>query len=633
MLVATLPPSLRPRSDVDLVRVGPVGDGGYVVARDVVPAITWVVGLGMADDWRFEAELAATAASPVTVCDPGAGPRFWARRRVGQLKRRITGAPVDPLRDNPVATYRKDREFFGPGRENLRVRIGDGRTGTVALAEVLNRHPDRDVFLKIDVEGGEWQTLDTLLAQQHRIVGAAIGFHDVDEHLDLLLGFVQRAESWSIVNVAANNAGGVAHDGTPRLVEMSFARTDLLRPGTTAARKAPALNGPNTTRVPPVEIQFAETGASDIIDGRRPEVAVVARPGRVGDDHERLVLCVPRNCGLNDILVQVWRSYQFAELDNRRLLIDTRLSALWGDLGDYLDADSTASVPIVTRVSDDDIRRLNTLTCNPADRTGRVDFLYTEARLRTRGTTHSTRWGRVAAFARDIASSTEVAQGHSLPDLRRRLSFAADSLRLVGRDHDIGDDRRSPAQLVIHHRTGGGTESLKALRLFTFTAPVRAAVTQALHRCGDDFDALHIRNTDMASYYEPMLQRARTEFAGRRVLVCSDDAAVIERARAVLSDSEVFTVTDTEDTNGAPLHKVAARRSAVEQRRLAVNMFVDLMCLAHSSALRVAPARDGGLSGYSRLAQLLKTDAATRESLLDPPAAIDLTVPTIASPR
>ena len=626
MLVATLPASVQPRTDVDLMRVGPVGDGGYVVARDVVPVASWVVGLGMADDWRFEAELAATGGLPVTVCDPGGGPRFWARRRAGRIKRRITPIPDDPLRDNPDATYREYREFFRrPGHEHLRVRIGDGGADTVSLADLLNRFPQRDVFLKMDIEGAEWQTLDTLLAQQHRIVGAAIEFHDVHEHLDQLLGFVQRADSWSIVNVAANNAGGVADDGTPRLVEMSFGRSDLLRPRTTPMRNSAALNGPNTTRVPPVEIRFA---TSDSTEAGPPDLAVVARPERTGDDHERLVLCVPRNCGLNDILVQVWRSYQFAELDNRSLLIDTRLSALWGDLGDYLTPNSAAEVPIVTRVSDDDIGRLNTLTCNPSDRTGRVDFLYAEARLRTQGTTHSNRWGRVAAFLRNTATSTDVAQGRSLPDLRRRLSFAADSLRLVGRDHDIGDDRPSHADLVIHHRTGGGTESLKALRLLTFTQSVRAAVTQALQRCGDDFDALHIRNTDMLAHYEPVLQRARAEFAGRRVLVCSDDAAVIQQARTVLADSDVFTVTDTEDTNGDPLHKVGARRSAHEQRRLAINMFVDLMALAHSRRLLVAPARDGGLSGYSRLAQLLSVDTATRAQLLGVEQIVDVTEAT-----
>ena len=60
--------------------------------------------------------------------------------------------------------------------------------------------------------------------------------------------------------------------------------------------------------------------------------------------------------------------------------------------------------------------------------------------------------------------------------------------------------------------------------------------------------------TDIRTDYRSFLSKVAPQLTGRRVLVCSDDRAVIRSAEDILAGSQVFTVTETEDTGGQPLH-------------------------------------------------------------------------------
>jgi hypothetical protein len=186
------------------------------------------------------------------------------------------------------------------------------------------------------------------------------------------------------------------------------------------------------------------------------------------------------------------------------------------------------------------------------------------------------------------------------------MQFIADVALQRLRSLDNGCTMPRDEEVVVHHRSGGGQESFYALKLLTLTEPVRAAVRQALSTCGDDFDAIHIRNTDIRTDYRTFLSQAASRLSGRRVLVCSDDLAVILAAKDLLTASQVFTVTKTEDSGGQPLHKLGVSRDGADRRRLNTNMLVDLLCLASSRALLITSSQPQCCnSGFSGLAKLL----------------------------
>lgn len=322
--------------------------------------------------------------------------------------------------------------------------------------------------------------------------------------------------------------------------------------------------------------------------------------------NDKIVLCVPRWCGLNDTLVQIWFAYQFALSQGRQLHIDTRISGLWDDLDNYLVPHTTAEigpVPITLRVTDKDLRYLNRKQASPRLFQGRLDFMHREIFLRASITNEPNRLRRSFAFA--FHSLCDRVPSAFSMGISRRLQF----LLFVGLSRNLKTNqplnRSTDQPLVIRYASGGGSESLHALELFRFSPTLQSAVQGALSVCGDDFDAIHVRNTDIRSDYETLFAKARKRFAGRRVLVCSDDSTVITAAREQLLESDVFTVTTTEATHGMPLHKLGSLRSPEQRRLLNFNMFIDLICLSQGRELLVARSNNGQLSGFSALAQSL----------------------------
>ncbi len=617
---AVLPEQLRGLPGCDVIRLGPAGDGGYLVAEDVLGHVEWLVGLGMSDDWRFEAHLQSLTDCRVSVYDPTVTPRFWARRAAGRLRRRLTRTlDLDVLRTNDESGFLRYRRFFAHRhREHMAVRVGPG-PGEASLAHILDRYPDRAVFVKMDIEGAEWQQLDALIERRDRIVGAAIEFHGVPERMPELLAFVAAATSWSVIGVSVNNVAGVDETATPQVVEVSFARTDLLRlrPAQGHANTAPRRT--NASLGPAIDLHF-ETRRLDLTTPA--DTNPLARPGPAPVGPQGIVLCIPRRCGLNDVLVQIWESFCYARAQGRQLLIDTRLSGFWDDLDRYLvpTAETAAGpVPIAAHVSDADIALLNQLPTYPADRQRRLDFLYRDTAVRTKGVHHDQRLVRILRFPLD--SFRVPAQPPFRSGLPRRWEFLADAVIHQRSGYDDHCFTPRPETVVVHHRSGGGPRSLDALRMFTLTDPIRVAVREALDRCGADYDAIHIRNTDLRTDYRDVLLAVGRESAGRRVLVCSDDAAVIRDARTIMVDCDVITATDTPDTRGKPLHKLGAHHDGPTRRRINTNMLVDLVCLAASRTLTITATNQGITSGYSQLARLLHDDPELVRQLLTAPAA------------
>src|SRR3546814_19484714 len=71
---------LRPSAPADLVRVGSGGDGGYVLPRRVLDRVRGVLGMGLFDDWSFEAWVHERTGARIAIFDHTVNWRFWLRR-------------------------------------------------------------------------------------------------------------------------------------------------------------------------------------------------------------------------------------------------------------------------------------------------------------------------------------------------------------------------------------------------------------------------------------------------------------------------------------------------------------------------------------------------------------------------
>ena len=220
MVAAVLPRGLSIRNCPDLVRIGSVHDGGYLVSAADIEHSEILVGMGINDDWNFEKDFVARRGCPVIAYDASVGLEHFWRKFVRALSR------VHKVR-RTVQDYRRYvdfKNFFRGDRQHIEKFVGLDIGGMfVGFSDVAARVNGRTAYLKIDIEGYEYRILEDLLAFEPQISGCVIEFHDCDLHLDKIQDFVERS-SLKLVHVHANNHGWVNEAGIPLVLELTFSK-------------------------------------------------------------------------------------------------------------------------------------------------------------------------------------------------------------------------------------------------------------------------------------------------------------------------------------------------------------------------------------------------------------------------
>lgn len=295
---------------------------------------------------------------------------------------------------------------------------------------------------------------------------------------------------------------------------------------------------------------------------------------------ERYLLCRPEG-GFNDMLCQIELCWRYAETHGRTLIVDSAATVFGDDFARYFRLAEGRHAEL--QLSPERRKQLNAATLFPEAVQGRIDG-YTKV-----WNEHA--WGFVDA------SSHEP------------LSFDA--------------NRRYPQTCLLHHQHGGGTVSLDALRRLRLQPELAQYIRGRIAGLGADYDAIHVRHTDYVTDVGHFFGSLVGKLAGRRVLVCSDNAEVITLARKTFKRAEIVTVSDVPELEGRPihLHGTAAGVPAFDLNR---DMLTDLMALAASAHLHVSRVADGPggrlpyqqLSGYSYLAMSLNQSRKLLKQLL-----------------
>ncbi len=220
------PKSWTPTLSADLIRLGPPSDGGYVVSRTAALAASHLISGGLSDDWAFEAAFRELNPAPTTVYDGTMGWTFWLGRTWNRVGSFLRGPSVERLCN--VTRFVGYRRFFNqPGVQHVARNLTATGVGASKLAQAIDLVPGRDVFVKLDIEGGEYPLLGSLVAHRERITGLVMELHLVSEHADQISQFIDGFDSHVLTFVRANNAGGTDANGMPRLLEMTWTRRDL----------------------------------------------------------------------------------------------------------------------------------------------------------------------------------------------------------------------------------------------------------------------------------------------------------------------------------------------------------------------------------------------------------------------
>jgi hypothetical protein len=181
--------------------------------------------------------------------------------------------------------------------------------------------------------------------------------------------------------------------------------------------------------------------------------------------------------------------------------------------------------------------------------------------------------------------------------------------------------------ILVYHQTGGGKNSINALRHMQAQEEIIAAYQRRLGAIGTSYVSLHIRHTDYQSDFKHVIYKALRQ--PRPILLCTDNQKIKDKLLASTEAKRIFNFTSDLGSTDSPIHlKPTTDLGAAIQRRRNFDAIVDLLMLASSSQIFAAPIigridkkrrisfKRPFLSGFSSLALSLQKNPQTLRRLL-----------------
>ena len=259
-----LPKDLKPIfvDDKDLIRLGSIDDGGYVVPIETVKSSDLLISFGISDNWDFEKDFLKKNSAYVVAYDYTINSKFWFLRFKRDLIKFLQLKIFKPKKLYKMFQYVDFLTFFKINKKNrfyLR-KIGKGKD-CLSLNKIVEDHfkDEYRLFLKIDIEGSEYEILDDIIFNRDKIQGIVIEFHDVTKNLDKIIHFIKKLNSdLYLVHIHANNYAVKELNGFPEVIELTFSQKKIHTVNKSNNKEYPLknLDFPNSKRSPDIKIFF-----------------------------------------------------------------------------------------------------------------------------------------------------------------------------------------------------------------------------------------------------------------------------------------------------------------------------------------------------------------------------------------
>ena len=226
----TLPKNLsflKPRRVGDLIRCGRNGDGGYVFPLFILDQVDAIVSFGLGTDFSFETCVHYKKPGlTVHAYDNSVDSKVllsWCL--VGLVKLIIGHSSIEEFKAR-IFVYKQYQNLFKQNNTHFHERVFNriDRSEDVTIDTVMARLPNSScLMVKIDIEGTEYRIIPHMKDYFDKIALLIIEFHDTSILRHLFEKCVKGIqESFEIVHLHANNCSGVAPDGLPDILEITF---------------------------------------------------------------------------------------------------------------------------------------------------------------------------------------------------------------------------------------------------------------------------------------------------------------------------------------------------------------------------------------------------------------------------
>lgn len=220
-----LPKEFKPNHLYELIRLGKDNDGGYLVCKNSVKTSTALISFGLNDDCSFEQDFKKKNNIHVICFDCNTGVSLWFKKFRRALRKIVKGE-TRLLKDFLINIYNY-YSFFSKNSSSLyKFRIvgkknNDLSSNEINISTILKTNNlKKDFFLKIDIEGSEYEILEDVILFAKFLSGLVIEFHDVDLNLKKISNFINSIDL-KLIHIHPNNSSNYRNN-IPLCLELSF---------------------------------------------------------------------------------------------------------------------------------------------------------------------------------------------------------------------------------------------------------------------------------------------------------------------------------------------------------------------------------------------------------------------------
>ena len=216
-----LPKIFKPKFNYDLVRIGSKHDGGYLIEKSSMQKTQFLFSFGVSTNWEFEKEFINKTNVNLVAFDGSVDKQFW------ENEKKLAIIKLKKLSFSKFLRYffikRSFYKFFH-NKKLISKYIGNNSGNFITFNEALSFSKiNSDLFFKIDIEGSEYDILEDILANQKKLIGLAIEFHQCNKNISVIKSFISRLKL-ELVHIHANNYDDLSSFSIPESIEITFAK-------------------------------------------------------------------------------------------------------------------------------------------------------------------------------------------------------------------------------------------------------------------------------------------------------------------------------------------------------------------------------------------------------------------------
>jgi len=262
---------LRPIRIDNLLRLGRDNDGGYIIPKIILDKCDGLLSYGINKDWSFEKDISKydnilnihcydhtlTIASLL---------KFSIKSVFVSLFRLITLDKIRLKRSFEGIVCIPDYfSFFQKNIIHHKKRISDknnhGNISILKTIEKIKLRGSNKIFIKMDIEGDEFLSLNEYIKSHNSVLGFAIEFHDINNRSKEFNDLIKKLKkNYLIAHIHGNNYSKVDQTtGLPSSVEITLINKKLIKEPTLLSNYKYPIDGldqPNKHSRPDIKLKF-----------------------------------------------------------------------------------------------------------------------------------------------------------------------------------------------------------------------------------------------------------------------------------------------------------------------------------------------------------------------------------------